>query len=50
MTADAMAEEPDSGSRSVRHVLVPVDGSELALHAMPTARVLASALALRFRR
>lgn len=37
MTSDA----PSANSVSVRHVLVPLDGSELALQAMPTARVLA---------
>ena len=37
-----MAEEFVSNPRPVRHVLVPVDGSELALQAMPTARVLAA--------
>lgn len=41
MTAAAMAEHLDSGPPPVHHVLVPVDGSELALRAMPTARALA---------
>lgn len=37
-----MADEPNSLPLPVRHILVPLDGSELALQAMPTARVLAS--------
>jgi nucleotide-binding universal stress UspA family protein len=41
MTAD---ERPSSTELEVRHVLVPLDGSEFALQAMPTARVLADRL------
>lgn len=37
-----MTDEPGSSPRSVRHVLVPLDGSKLALQAMPTARALAA--------
>jgi nucleotide-binding universal stress UspA family protein len=40
--AEAMApERPAVQQLEVRHVLVPLDGSEYALQAMPTARVLA---------
>lgn len=45
--ADGMSVEANQspGALRVDHVLVPLDGSELALQAMPTARALASRLA-----
>ena len=41
VTAETESSVPDL---RVRHVLVPVDGSEFALQALPTARALAERL------